>query len=378
MPLAKVKNNNKMENKNAKVNLFIKQMNQSDAMAYNMEYVATPTNQDYGILNKAYANTGKIYAKLKTTIEANKCTEPGCAYEIEQINRLENAPQKSLEFITNVMAELNTTEDVFYDVCQNYAYTVANCVMKKKPGFGRNEGYNIEVNLLEDSSQEIIFEGPFFEQALKINSSTLDALTRSDSNLVAETPDINKEMLRLLTEINIMEAKSVDPNSGVLTPHARISDEFVLKNSDGSYDYEIIDIGMGKGRNLLKFDMDKIKRKASPFINAEVAGLLESEQEAVAAWNVFLAQDTSVEEDNQMVQNANAGSLVWEYEQVLPLSQVHKIHFEQRYREYFYQNYLIQFTTNQLPTVEEDAVVFDLKEGKEAKAQKFIEDNKLS
>ena len=30
---------------------------------------------------------------------------------------------------------------------------------------------------------------------------------------------------------------------------------------DGSYDYEIIDIGMGKGRNLLKYDLDKIKEK---------------------------------------------------------------------------------------------------------------------
>ena len=44
-----------------------------------------------------------------------------------------------------------------------------------------------------------------------------------------------------------------------LTPGATISDEFVLKNPDGSYDYEIIDVGMGKGRNILKFDLDKIK-----------------------------------------------------------------------------------------------------------------------
>jgi len=364
-----------MENKNAKVNLFIKQLNQSDAMAYNMEYVATPTNQDYGILNRAYADTGKIYAQLKTTIESNKCIEPGCAYEIEQIHRLENAPQKSLDFLSGVLSELNTTDDPFYDVCQNYAYTVANCVMQKKPGFGRNEGYNIEVNLLDDGSQEIMFDGPFFEQALKINSSTLDALVNSGSNLVAETPDINKEMLRLLTEVNIMEAGSVDPNSGALTAHAKISDEFVLKNSDGSYDYEIVNIGRGKGRNILKFDLDKIERRATPFINAEVAGLLDSEQEAVAAWNVFLAQGSSIEEDDQMVQNANAGFLVWEYEEVLPLSQNHKIVFEQRYKDYFYTNYLTQFTTNKLPTVEEDATVFDLSEGKKNKAQAFLDRN---
>ena len=46
--------------------------------------------------------------------------------------------------------------------------------------------------------------------------------------------------------------------------------------------------------------------------------------------------------------------------------------------EYFKNNYLNQFITNKLPTVEEDAAVFDLKEGKDAKAQKFMDDNKLS
>ena len=32
-----------------------------------------------------------------------------------------------------------------------------------------------------------------------------------------------------------------------------------------SYDYEIIDIGMGKGRNILKFDLDKITKKSTTF-----------------------------------------------------------------------------------------------------------------
>jgi len=163
-----------------------------------------------------------------------------------------------------------------------------------------------------------------------------------------------------------------------LTPGATISDEFVLKNPDGSYDYEIIDVGMGKGRNILKFDLDKIKRKVDPFINAEVAGLLSQEQEAVAAWNMFIARGTSVEEDAQMAQNANAGSLAWSYEKDLPLMPKNKELFESKYKDYFMNNYLSQFTTNKLPTVEEDAAVFDLAEGRKAKADKFIQDNKLS
>jgi len=367
-----------MKDKNIKVNLFIKHMNQSDAMAYNMEYVAARTVSEFGILNKTYEGSGRLYAKLKTAIDNNTCTSPACEWEVKQLRRLESAPKKSLEFITNVMAQLETTDDKNYDICQNSAYTVANQIMTKKPGFGKNEGYNVQVNLLEDGSQEIIFEGPFFEEPLIINSTTLEGLLNAQSNLVAMTPDINKEMLELLSELGIMEADANNPETGELTPQAKISDIFVLKNSDGSYDYEIIDIGMGKGRNILKFDMDKIMRKADPFINAEIAGLLSSEQEAVAAWNVFLAQGSSEEEDDQMVQNANAGYLAWDYEEILPLSQEYKITFEQRYKDYFKNNYLNQFITNKLPTVEEDAVVFDLEEGKKAKAQKFMDDNKLS
>ena len=367
-----------MKDKNIRVNLLIKHMHQSDAMAYNMEYVASRTISEFGILNKTYEGTGRLYAKLKTSIDNNTCTKPGCRWEVEQLRRLEGAPQKSLDFISSVMAQLNVTDDKHYDVCQNSAYTVANQIMTKKPGFGKNEGYNVQVNLLEDGGQAIVFEGPFLEFPLVINSTTLEGLLNAGSNLVATTPDINKEMLSLLSELGIMEAGSNNPETGELTAQAKISEEFVLKNADGSFDYEIIDIGNGKGRNILKFDMDKIMRKAEPFINAEVAGLLDSEQEAVAAWNVFLAHQTSIEEDDQMAQDANAGHLLWDYEEVLPLSQEHKMTFEQRYLEYFKNNYLNQFITNKLPTVEEDAAVFDLEEGKNAKAQKFIDDNKLS
>jgi len=135
---------------------------------------------------------------------------------------------------------------------------------------------------------------------------------------------------------------------------------------------------MGKGRNILKFDMDKIQRKVEPFVNAEVAGLLQQEQEVIAAWNVFIARGSSIEEDSQMAQNANAGSLAWSYEKDLPLSQKNKIKFEENYMSYFIKNYLKQFITNKLPSVEKDAAVFDLSEGRNAKAEKFLQDNKLS
>jgi len=60
------------------------------------------------------------------------------------------------------------------------------------------------------------------------------------------------------------------------------------------------------------------------------------------------------------------------------LSQKNKELFEANYAKYFAKNYLKQFITNKLPTVTEDAAVFDLAEAKKAKAQKFLQDNKLT
>jgi len=366
-----------MENKNITYNLAIKQTNQSNALAYNKDYVAANIDTSFGILDNAYKETGKLYAKLKTAIDSGKCISENCDYEHKQLQRLKNAPQKSLDFIKSVVDQLSVTEEQYYDVNNDYSFMVANCIMTNKPGFSKTEGYNVYLTLIDDGSQQLVFEGPMFEKPLQINSNTLKALLDANTDLIAATPDINKDMLRLLTEVGVLAEGSAD-QEGNLMPNASISDEFVLKNSDGSYDYEIIDIGMGKGRNILKFDLDKIKRKAKPFINAEVAGLMQQEQEVIAAWNVFIAKGSSIEEDDQMMQNANAGSLAWSYEKDLPLSQDKKIQFENNYTNYFMNNYLNQFTTNKLPTVEEDAAVFDLEEAKKAKADKFLQDNKLS
>tara|TARA_R100000541_G_scaffold18719_2_gene28609 strand:+ start:91 stop:645 length:555 start_codon:yes stop_codon:yes gene_type:complete len=184
-------------------------------------------------------------------------------------------------------------------------------------------------------------------------------------------------MLRLLTEVGIFAADAIDKN-GELNSTAKIAEEYIMIDADGSIDYEIVDIGNGKGRNVLKYDMDKIEKKVTPFINAEVAGLMSSEQDVIAAWNVYISKGTSAEEDAQMVQDANAGASSWSYTEDLPLLQDKKVLFETKYKEYFMNNYLKQFTTNQIPTVKEDAAVFDLAEAKKAKAQKFLKDNNLN
>lgn len=366
-----------MENKNITTNLLLKQINQSNAIAYNNDYLAESSDYNFKILEVAYANTAKIYAAIKMDIKNNNCTTGNCYYENQKIKQLEEAPQVSINFIQNILGELAVTDTPNYDVNNDYRYLVANSIFTSKPGFSKTDGYQLYLILNDDGTQTMIFNGPMFEKELVINSAALESILEADTFLVTPTPDIQSEMVELLTQVGIFNLEDVLEN-GQLAPNARISEEFIMKNSDGSFDYEIIDIGGGKGRNILKFDMDKIERKVAPFINAEVAGLLSSEQQAVAAWNVYIAKGSTPEEDDQMVQNANAASESWSYEKDLPLSQDKKVLFESKYKDYFMNNYLKQFITNQLPTVTQDAAVFDLEEARKAKAQKFLQDNKLT
>ena len=57
-----------MEDKNIKINLFIKQLNQSNALGYNPAYIASTADYNFAILDRAYENTGKVYAELKTAL----------------------------------------------------------------------------------------------------------------------------------------------------------------------------------------------------------------------------------------------------------------------------------------------------------------------
>jgi len=366
-----------MEDRNITTNLLLKQIKESNAIAYNENYIAQSSDYNFKIMEVAYAETARLYASIKMDIKNNNCTTDNCYYENLKIKQLEEAPKVSIDFIQKVIGQMQGTEASNYDVNNDYRYRVANYMLNSTPGFSKTDGYNLSLYLNEDATQTIVFEGPLFENnPLIINSAALESILDNDTFLVASTPDIEKEMLRLLTEVGLFAQSDILEN-GTLSPNARISEEFIAKNSDGSFDYMIVDIGGGKGRNTLKFDLDKIERKVNPFINAEVAGLLSQEQDAVAAWNVYISKGTSVEEDDQMVQNANAGSDAWSYKEDLPLSQDKKILFESKYKEYFMNNYLKQFITNQLPTVQEDAAVFDLEEARSAKAQKFIDDNNL-
>jgi len=382
-----------MENNNLLQNLYLKQFNQSDAIAYNKQFIANTSDYNFQLLDNAYRNTGRTYAKLKIAIETNSCMSENCALELTQLKQLEGAPQASLEFLSSLVSELSVTEDSNFDPNNNYKYTAANSLMNARPGFSKTDGYQAYLDILPDGTQQISFIGPAFmktipdpydprfniqvEDPLIINNSALNSLTKAETSLVASTPDIGAGMLLLLPETGLFLQEMINENKE-LKGNAKISEEFVLKNPDGSFDYEIVDIGNGQGKNILKYDLGKIEKKVAPFINAEVAGLMSSEQDVIAAWNVYISKDTSVDEDAQMAQDANAGNASWIYELDLPLQQDKKVLFETKYKEYFMNNYLKQFTKNQLPTVKEDAAVFDLSEAKKAKAQKFLDDNDLN
>ena len=366
-----------MENKNILQNLYLKQFNESNAIAYSKTFVANSNDYNFQLLDNAYRNAGKTYAKLKIAIETNSCISENCSLELAEIKNLEEAPKASIDFLSSLIAELSVTEESNFDPNNNYKYAAANSLMNGRPGFSKTDGYDAYLDLLENGSQQIVFLGPAFVEPLVINNSALNALMDSDTSLVAATPNIGASMLLLLPETGLFLQEMINDNKE-LKSNAKISEEFILKNPDGSFDYEIVDLGNGKGKNVLKFDMGKIEKKVTPFINAEVAGLMSSEQDAVAVWNVYISKGTSVDEDAQMAQDANAAGSSWSYEEDLPLSQDKKVLFETKYKEYFMNNYLKQFTTNQMPTVKEDAAVFDITEAKKVKAQKFLDDNDLN
>ena len=331
----------------------------SNAMGHSADYLSSNPNYNFRILERAYANTSKEYAALKIAVENNDCASDNCLLEIARIKQLEEAPQKSIDFISTVLSEVSTVEEYNFDPNNNYEYTVVFCILSSKPGFSMTDGYNVTMYLLPDGGQDLVFEGPAFEQPLLLNSNSITALLESGTSIVASTPDITKGMMKLLAEIGVFSPEDINENNE-LKATAKIAEEFILKDKDGQPIYEVIEVGDGMGRNVLQYDLQKIQTKAGPFIKSEISGIMSSEQRTIAAWNVYLSEGK-----------------YWSYSEDLPLMQDKKDLFTEKYKDYFMNNYLKQFTQNQAPTNPQDAAVFDIKEAKMAKAQAFIEANNL-
>ena len=76
-----------MENNNILKNLYLKQFNQSNAIAYSKDFIASPSDYNFQLLDNAYRNAGKVYAKIKIAIETNKCESEHCTVELAQIKQ---------------------------------------------------------------------------------------------------------------------------------------------------------------------------------------------------------------------------------------------------------------------------------------------------
>ena len=210
-----------MENKNITTNLLLKQINQSNAIAYNNDYLAESSDYNFKILEVAYADTAKKYAAIKMDIKNNNCTTGNCYYENQKLKQLEEAPQVSINFIQNILGELAVTDTPNYDVNNDYRYLVANSIFTSKPGFSKTDGYQLYLILNEDGTQTMIFNGPMFEKELVINSAALESILEADTFLVTPTPDIESEMVELLAQVGIFNLEDV-LESGQLAPNARI------------------------------------------------------------------------------------------------------------------------------------------------------------
>ena len=60
-----------MENKNLYQNLYLKQFNQSDAIAYSKGFISGASDYNFQLLDNAYRNSGRVYAKLKISTDKN-------------------------------------------------------------------------------------------------------------------------------------------------------------------------------------------------------------------------------------------------------------------------------------------------------------------
>ncbi len=57
--------------KNLNQNLFLQQFNESNAIAYNEGFISSTSDYNFQLLDNAYRNTGRLYAKLKLTVDSN-------------------------------------------------------------------------------------------------------------------------------------------------------------------------------------------------------------------------------------------------------------------------------------------------------------------
>lgn len=354
-----MENNKNMRLDNKYVNKILKEYSQSDAIGFKIDAFKQPVNggstANTPAVDAMYEGTSQEYANLTGDLKSGKLSGEEGMIAQNRLRSLEGAPATTKNFLENLYSVFDGTEEKHYDPNNNYEWALLNKIFKGAPGFGENQGYSIEMGINEDGSQNLTAYGkPFSDGKFVVNSQSLDDMLQAGVEPVSITPDIPTAMQGVAVGSGIFKSEMVDTDK--LKPNAELDIEtYALRGPDGKFLYDEIDVNETQSRKIHKFDKQKILQKVDPFLRAEIAGIMESESGAVAAWNMFIGSSISAEEDDQREIDATAGDNSWSYD-ILPLDAQHKRDFYEGYKEYFFDNYLKAFTENIIPQGEEGAL----------------------
>jgi len=344
---------------NKYVNKTIKEYSQSDAIGFKIDAFKESVNggslQDTPAVDAMYQGTSQEYADLTQALKSGKISGPEGQVAQNRLRALDQAPGVTKNFLENLYSVFDGTEEKYYDPNNNYEWALANKIFKGAPGFGENQGYSIEMKMKEDGSQDLIAYGkPFDNGEFIVNSASLNDMLEAGIEPVSVTPDIPTDMQVVAASSGIFEDSMIEGDK--LKPSAMLDiDKYALRGSGGEFEFEEVQINDKQKRKFHKFDKDKILQKVDPFLRAEIAGIMENESSAVAAWNMFIGSKITGEDDAQREIDATAGDNSWSYD-ILPLDAKHKRDFYEGYKEYFFDNYLKAFTQNIIPEGAEGAI----------------------
>lgn len=344
---------------NKYVNKTIKEYSQSDAIGFKIDAFKESVNggslQDTPAVDAMYQGTSQEYADLTQALKSGKISGDEGQIAQNRLRALDQAPGVTKNFLENLYSVFDGTEEKYYDPNNNYEWALANKIFKGAPGFGENQGYSIEMKMKEDGSQDLIAYGkPFDNGEFIVNSASLNDMLEAGIEPVSVTPDIPTDMQVVAASSGIFEDSMIEGDK--LKPSAMLDiDKYALRGSGGEFEFEEVQINDKQKRKFHKFDKDKILQKVDPFLRAEIAGIMENESSAVAAWNMFIGSKITGEDDAQREIDATAGDNSWSYD-ILPLDAKHKRDFYEGYKEYFFDNYLKAFTQNIIPEGAEGAI----------------------
>ena len=344
---------------NKYVNKTIKEYSQSDAIGFKIDAFKESVNggslQDTPAIDAMYQGTSQEYADLTQALKSGKISGAEGQIAQNRLRALDQAPGVTKNFLENLYSVFDGTEEKYYDPNNNYEWALVNKIFKGAPGFGENQGYSVEMKMKEDGSQDLIAYGkPFDGGEFVVNSASLNDMLEAGIEPVSVTPDIPTDMQAVAASSGIFEDSMIEGDK--LKPSALLDiDTYALRGPGGEFQFEEVQINDKQKRKFHKFDKDKILQKVDPFLRAEIAGIMENESSAVAAWNMFIGSKITGEEDAQREIDATAGDNSWSYD-ILPLDAKHKRDFYEGYKEYFFDNYLKAFTENIIPEGAEGAI----------------------